>query len=88
VIFILPNLYLTELIYFITTGGNYLIPVYYADRLQSLVPALINVIVHWFFDSPVEQLERLISVYKKTIVMLLDANQPKGQVRPNSPLTK
>jgi hypothetical protein len=62
-------------------GANPLLPVYYADRLQSLSSQLVSVVTRWLYYSPKEHILRLISVYKKTVISIIDdSNQTQSQV--------
>jgi hypothetical protein len=58
-----------------------MLPIHFAERIQSLTAQLHSVVIHWFFSGPAEQLQRLISVYKRIIVMLIEPNQFQLQVR-------
>ncbi|OXA56991.1 putative E3 ubiquitin-protein ligase HERC4 [Folsomia candida] len=61
-------------------SSNVLLPIFYADRLQSLSSQLVAVVVRWLYFSPKDHVVRLISVYKKTIVSILDdKNQSQNQ---------
>lgn len=58
-----------------------MLPIIYADRLQSLAPQLVSVVIRWLYHSPKEHLVRLISVYKKTVISVLEnTNQSQAQV--------
>ncbi|ODN02865.1 putative E3 ubiquitin-protein ligase HERC4 [Orchesella cincta] len=54
---LIPNFY---------SGGSTMLPIIYADRLQSLAPQLVSVVTRWIYHSPMEHLLRIIAVYKKT----------------------
>jgi len=63
------------------SGSNSLLPIFFADRLQSLNSQMVSVVTRWMYNGPVDQLVRLISVYKKTILSILeDYNQTQSQV--------
>lgn len=56
-------------------------PIYYAERLQRLAPQLANVVFRWLYFSPKDHIVRLISVYKKTIISIVDdRHQSNSQV--------
>jgi len=58
-----------------------MLPIVYADRLQSLAPQLVSVVTRWLYYSPKEHVLRLISVYKKTVISIVeDQSQTQTQV--------
>lgn len=75
---LVPNFYLGG-----GPGPTNMLPIIYADRLQSLAPQLVSVVTRWMYNSPKDHLVRIISVYKKTVISVLDnTNQSQSQVFP------
>ena len=73
---------------FFFAGTNQALQIFFAQRILTLNPQLQNVIIMWLYNSPTEHVTRLISVYKKLIVFIID-HYPNSTLQAASiPVTK
>ncbi|CAG7668726.1 unnamed protein product [Allacma fusca] len=60
--------------------GTNPLQVFFAQRILNLPKELCSVVIMWLYNSPIEHITRLISVYKRLIVFLVD-RYPKSKIQ-------